>query len=86
MNDKNSALLKQIKAMPLDEIIRYESAAVMAGRIINVIGVACFLLMFLFPNIIIVIAALATIGILSHMGTGIGNTLFHIREHLQKMR
>jgi hypothetical protein len=86
MSDEKSELMMKIKKMPLEEILKYESAAVTAGRILNTIGISCFLLMFFFPEVLVILVCAPIIMLVAHAGTGIGNTLSHIRHHLQNMK
>ena len=84
MSDKKSTFLEKLKAMPIDEVIKYESAAVQAGRIIDVIGISCALLMMFFPTILVLMICIPALALIAKMGAVIGQSLVDIREHINK--
>ena len=82
MSERKSAFLEKLKALPLDELVKYETAAVQAGRITDVVGIGCFLLMFFFPMELVFLLCVPIVCVAASMGAGIGNSLVEISRIL----
>ena len=83
MSEARKTLIEKLKTLPIDEVLKYESAAVIATRVLNTLGVLFCLLMFIVPDAIIIILCVPVLLLLANMGAGIGNSLIEIRRHLQ---
>jgi len=83
MSEQKKNLLEKLKALPIEDVLKYESAAVTAGRIINVIGITLCVLMLAFPETLVMLICVPIVLVIANMGAGIGNSLVEIRRHLQ---
>jgi hypothetical protein len=82
MSEKRTEFLEKLKALPMDELVKYESAAVTAGRITDVIGISCFLLMFFFPVELTFLFCVPIVFVVANMGAGFNKSLIEIRQIL----
>ena len=82
MSEQKKNLLEKLKALPIEDVLKYESAAVTAGRIINVIGIILCFLMLAFPGPLVFLICIPIVLLIGNMGAGIGHSLGEIRRHL----
>ena len=75
---------KRISSMSKDELISGIKSAGLSSNIINVIGIALFLLMFNFPNLVIIIFVLVCAITLSFIYVAVTDVMSAMREELEK--
>lgn len=83
MNDKED-FLNSIDKMPVDEVLRYESAAIFTRRVVDILGVGFLLLLLTFPNIWMIIACTFFVYILSNFSVTLNQFLTVVRDKLEK--
>jgi ABC-type transport system involved in cytochrome bd biosynthesis fused ATPase/permease subunit len=83
MNDKED-FLHTIDKMPIDEVLRYKSAAIFTRRVIDILGVGFLLLLLLFPNVWMIIACTFFVFVLSNFSVTLDQFLTVIRDKLVK--
>ena len=82
MSEENTAFLEKIKHLSVEELIKYELAALRLARLINVIGIFGILIMLIYPLLPILFLGTPVIGLLAVMETGINRSIVIIRELL----
>lgn len=80
--DSRAEFLKKLKALPIEELAKYESAAVTASRITDIIGISCILLMLFFPVELIFLLCIPVVCLVANMGAGFNKSLIEIRHIL----
>lgn len=83
MND-NKDLLQDLEKMPVDELLRYESAAAITNRIVSFFGVTFLLLILFFPSIWTILVGFIIVYILGLFAASLCDFLTLVREHLSK--
>lgn len=84
--NKQDTLLEQLKVLSVEELAKYESAAISACKIINVVGVICCLIMFFYPITLVIIFGILAVGVLANSHVNINNTLGEIRLLISKLK
>ena len=83
---KQENLIKQLKLLSLDELIKYETAGVSACRVVNAFGILCCLIMLFYPMTFVIIFGILAVGVLANSHVNISNTLIHIRQYINIMK
>jgi hypothetical protein len=80
MNRKEEMFLK-FRQMNKSELTQYHGAALVAGRVMDILGVSTILGMLLFAHILIIGGGLVFLYIFSNIGSNIDETVEYL-EHL----
>jgi len=82
-DEAKTGLLEKLKKSSIEELTKYESAAIAANRIINVIGISLLLLMFIFPIGTIILVSSVSVLLLANMGVNVNRSLIEVRRYLR---
>jgi hypothetical protein len=83
MSDAEKRNIEQLKTLPISELIKYKSAATNTKIGINVVGIFCFLIIFIYSgNLFLSIPLILLISLLANIGIGIDNFLIEIKKNL----
>lgn len=86
MSDEKDILMQKLGQLPLEEILKYESAAVFAGRFIDIVGISMILIFTMFPSFLLGLLGVPAIIILAEKGSNIDNALITIRRYVRTLQ
>jgi hypothetical protein len=83
MSEAEKRNIEKLKTLPLVDLVRYKSAAASTKTSINLVGISCFLMIFILPsNLFISIPLVFLTSLLANIGVGIDNFLVEIKKNL----
>ena len=83
MDDKKD-LVDKLKTLSYDELVGYERAAVILGRLVGFFGICLILLTMSFPGVLTIISCTILIFLLANINVGVDESLELIRGAMEK--
>jgi hypothetical protein len=88
MSEDEKRNIEQLKTLPLADLLKYKSAALYTKAGISIVGISCFLLVFMFSStsILISIPLVFIISTLANIGVGVDAFLVEVRKNLLRFQ
>ncbi len=81
--DEKKEFLDKIRKMPVEELMKYESAAKFTNKMVGTLAVSIILLTMFFPSIFLIVASAITVYVLGNMSAGISDFIVVVQKQLE---
>jgi len=83
---KKKDLMEALRNMNHDELIQYHSAATLANRCMDAVGISTFFLLFWFANYVLAIPGVILLFIFANISAGLGETIEYIEKRMLRFQ